>query len=134
MCKALTGREMPTWMNRAAKVGTVLPCIVPREWAGIHDDSRECAARGLGGSCGATTDADGSEVEEDEDERAGILWHERRRPQQRYFDDPEDERARSTNPADLELRTDAGARTTVVRDTAGRGLPASEVAPQARLT
>ena len=124
---------MPTWMNRAAKLGTVIPCIVPREWVGTHDDNEDHGARRLRGAHGATADADISEAEEDEDERAGILWHERRRPQQRYFDDPEEERAHSKKHAGLGLRRDGEARTTIVRDTAGRVLPASEVAPQARL-
>ena len=111
----------------------MLPCIVPREWAGTHDDSDDRVMRRPAGAYGAAGDTDGSEAEDDVDERAGAFWHERRRPQQRYFDDPDEARARSRNHSDLELRTDSGARTPLVRDTDGRGLPISEVAPQARV-
>lgn len=32
LCMLLTGRRTPGWINRAAAVGTALPCLVPEEW------------------------------------------------------------------------------------------------------
>lgn len=32
LCRKLTGRPGPNWLNRAARIGVALPCIVPREW------------------------------------------------------------------------------------------------------
>ncbi len=32
LCRKLTGRSSPGWLNRAARVGVALPCIVPRDW------------------------------------------------------------------------------------------------------
>ncbi|KAK4229079.1 desi-like protein sdu1 [Podospora fimiseda] len=32
LCKKLTGRPGPGWLNRAASIGVALPCVVPKEW------------------------------------------------------------------------------------------------------
>lgn len=32
MCRRLTGRPGPGWLNRAASIGLAFPCIVPRQW------------------------------------------------------------------------------------------------------
>ncbi|KAI9248913.1 PPPDE putative peptidase domain-containing protein [Sporodiniella umbellata] len=32
LCKRLTGKSLPGWINRAAKVGTLFPCILPTLW------------------------------------------------------------------------------------------------------
>ena len=32
MCRALTQREAPAWINRASRVGMFLPCLVPAAW------------------------------------------------------------------------------------------------------
>lgn len=32
LCRRLTGRPGPGWLNRAASIGVALPCIVPRDW------------------------------------------------------------------------------------------------------
>ncbi|EFW98463.1 duf862 domain containing protein [Grosmannia clavigera kw1407] len=32
LCRKLTGRPGPPWLNRAASIGVALPCVVPREW------------------------------------------------------------------------------------------------------
>ncbi|KAI8368368.1 PPPDE putative peptidase domain-containing protein [Choanephora cucurbitarum] len=32
LCKRLTGRTAPGWINRAAKLGTMFPCVIPTEW------------------------------------------------------------------------------------------------------
>lgn len=147
MCKVLTGREMPTWINRAARVGTALPCLVPKEWAsasetyeagGASEYDQLATQSGRGAAYGTTLDSETEDGEdnEDEDERAGTLWHDRRRPpQQRYYDDPEEERAQAQRErrTDVALRGKGKAWRKMVRDTDGRGLPASEVAPPERL-
>jgi len=170
MCKVLTGREMPAWINRAARVGTALPCLVPKEWTTLaeaeayesrgyeaeeyHARGYEARTQGQGqrheaqagqinpirsqrAAYGTTPSPPSDEAssvssDADEDSRAGILWHDRRRPpQQRYYDDPEEERAQRTQ--DVQLQGKSKAWRKMVRDTDGRGLPASEVAPPERL-
>jgi hypothetical protein len=32
LCRRLTGRAGPGWLNRAASIGVALPCVVPRDW------------------------------------------------------------------------------------------------------
>ncbi|KAG2205935.1 hypothetical protein INT46_002226 [Mucor plumbeus] len=32
LCKRLTGKQAPGWVNRAAKLGTMFPCVIPTEW------------------------------------------------------------------------------------------------------
>ncbi|KAI7897187.1 PPPDE putative peptidase domain-containing protein [Mucor mucedo] len=32
LCKSLTGKTAPGWVNRAAKLGTMFPCVIPTEW------------------------------------------------------------------------------------------------------
>lgn len=32
LVERLTGMTGPAWLNRAAKIGVALPCVVPREW------------------------------------------------------------------------------------------------------
>ncbi|RYP42049.1 hypothetical protein DL767_000561 [Monosporascus sp. MG133] len=32
LCRKLTGRPGPAWLNRAASIGVALPCVVPRDW------------------------------------------------------------------------------------------------------
>ncbi|KAI8069292.1 PPPDE putative peptidase domain-containing protein [Gongronella butleri] len=31
-CHRLTGKHAPSWINRAAKLGTMFPCVIPTEW------------------------------------------------------------------------------------------------------
>ncbi|ORX61638.1 DUF862-domain-containing protein [Hesseltinella vesiculosa] len=31
-CFRLTGKHAPSWINRAAKLGTMFPCVIPTEW------------------------------------------------------------------------------------------------------
>ena len=31
-CQRLTGLDVPAWLNRAAGIGLMLPCLVPQEW------------------------------------------------------------------------------------------------------
>ncbi|KAF8966999.1 hypothetical protein BGZ46_000266 [Entomortierella lignicola] len=32
MAYRLTGSRPPAWINRAAKLGTMFPCVVPQDW------------------------------------------------------------------------------------------------------
>ncbi|KAI8983003.1 PPPDE putative peptidase domain-containing protein [Pilobolus umbonatus] len=32
LCRRLTGKHAPGWVNRAAKLGTMFPCVIPAEW------------------------------------------------------------------------------------------------------
>lgn len=32
LCHRLTSQPAPRWLNRAATIGLVMPCMVPREW------------------------------------------------------------------------------------------------------
>ena len=60
LCKKLTGRPGPAWLNRAASIGVALPCVVPREW--IEPPEYETAD-------GELLEEDGNHV----DERSGML-------------------------------------------------------------
>ena len=145
MCKVLTGQEMPSWVNRAARIGVVLPCLVPREWIGVSEAHDTFDMGGVGAKHGGSaassgsvatetddlyaSDSDEEEREEEEDERARKLSHDRRQQLPgRYYDDPE-EPARYTRWKVEESRhsTESSGRT--VRDEVGRVLPASELAP-----
>jgi hypothetical protein len=129
MCRTLTGREMPAFINRAARVATMLPCLVPKDWATGPDIEDSASPDGHGASSqGRVQDSDSEEGEEDEEERQGILWRDRRKPPpQRYFDNPEEERIRNGRG---EWRLwGRGQGRGKIRDAEGRGLPASEVAP-----
>jgi len=37
LVRRLTGKAPPRWLNRAASIGVVLPCVVPREWIEVPD-------------------------------------------------------------------------------------------------
>jgi len=37
MCRMLTHRDAPAWINRASRVGKLLPCLVPTEWLNPPD-------------------------------------------------------------------------------------------------
>ncbi|CAG8538906.1 4147_t:CDS:2 [Racocetra persica] len=32
LCNILVGKPAPNWINRAAKLGTLFPCVVPNDW------------------------------------------------------------------------------------------------------
>ncbi|MCJ1399843.1 hypothetical protein MMC11_003046 [Xylographa trunciseda] len=147
MCKVLTGQEMPAWVNRASRIGVVLPCLVPKEWIGVseaHDTfdmggvgakpggsiaSGEYAATGIEDSYASDSD-EGEEAEED-NERARTPSNGRQQsPSERYYDNPEEERVRYTRRNLAENKRSTERRDQIVRDADGRALPASELAPQ----
>jgi len=70
LCQRLTGKDTPTWINRAASIGVALPCVVPQAWGSVAAPTAD--------------DADGELVEaEDETEATGLL---RSRPEGRQRD------------------------------------------------
>ncbi|KAI9829125.1 MAG: hypothetical protein M1832_000148 [Thelocarpon impressellum] len=127
LCEKMTGRPAPSWLNRAASIGVALPCVVPREW--IEPPDHETA--------------DGELVEDDEDdededdERSRMLQRQRLRRRtsieeeravgedraQDVSDDDDDD-----NGGGRRSRRDSKGKSTV-RDTSGRVVPASELAP-----
>ncbi|KAI8137350.1 PPPDE putative peptidase domain-containing protein [Fennellomyces sp. T-0311] len=44
LCKRLTGKAAPGWINRAAKLGTMFPCVIPDEWIEPPEFESETAA------------------------------------------------------------------------------------------
>jgi hypothetical protein len=111
LCQKLTGRAGPTWLNRAASIGVAIPCVVPRAWVEPPDFET----------------ADGELVDEDDmsDERSRMLRSSSEgRPRELVDWDSEEE--------GQEEGRDEGKARVPVRDTAGRSLPAAEVAPSSR--
>ena len=109
LCEKLTSCPAPSWLNRAASIGVALPCVVPREW--IEPPDHDTAA--------------GELVDDDEDERTSMLRMDYQRAHDSF--------SGSQKPSEDE-RLDAPARgkgkeKDVVRDSDGRGIPASERAP-----
>ncbi|MCJ1417984.1 hypothetical protein MMC32_004329 [Xylographa parallela] len=147
MCKILTGQVAPSWVNRASRIGVVLPCLVPKEWIGVSEAYNTFDMGGMGakrGGSGASggysatgtddayaSDSDEEEEEVDDDMRAREASHGRQQTlSERYYDDPEEERARHTRWKIEDDRRLIKGREQVVRDADGRALPGSEVAPK----
>ncbi|KAF6809716.1 UPF0326 protein hag1 [Colletotrichum sojae] len=114
LCKKLTSRPGPGWLNRAASIGVALPCVVPRDWI----DPPEYDT------------ADGALLEEEDDhahEGSRMLKQspprfltENPKGQAQDVDwDSEEERRRGGN----------GKGKKAVRDAAERNLPSAERAP-----
>ncbi|KAL8760461.1 MAG: hypothetical protein Q9184_003359 [Pyrenodesmia sp. 2 TL-2023] len=110
LCEKLTGTAAPSWMNRAATIGIVLPCIVPREW--VEPSDAESAEGEL------------LVQEEEEDERAAMLTKKKRRRPGSF---------RSKFGSEAPVTWKVGRRGSggqgVMTDTDGRTMPASERAP-----
>lgn len=111
LCQKLTGRAGPTWLNRAASIGVAIPCVVPRAWVEPPDFET----------------ADGELVDEDDmsDERSRMLRSSSEGAPRELVDWGSEEEGR-------EEGRDKGKARVPVRDTAGRSLPAAEVAPSSR--
>ncbi|KAL8941788.1 MAG: hypothetical protein Q9211_001679 [Gyalolechia sp. 1 TL-2023] len=113
LCEKLTGRSAPSWMNRAATIGVVLPCIVPRDWIEPPD------ARSVEGEL---------LMEEDEaDERTAML-RKKGRPKRGSFHT----KTRSEDTVTWE-RGGTGPKERKMTDTDGRTMPVSERAPAMRV-
>ena len=116
LCEQLTSKPAPAWLNRAASIGVALPCVVPREWIAPPDHDT----------------ADGELLEEDEDdERAAMLRHSQRSSHD--FHGPSKDGDDEGLTSDTDHKTGGSVKGKgAVRDTDGRGLPASERAPPLR--
>ena len=124
LCEKLTGRPGPGWLNRAASIGVALPCVVPRDWLEPPDYDT----------------ADGELLDEDDhaDERSRMLRSSSEQPRLvgHSSDDGTLGFADGSDWDSEEERQHGGSGKgkgkAPVRDAAGRQLPASETAPQAR--
>jgi deubiquitinase DESI2 len=60
LCRKLTGRPGPAWLNRAASIGLALPCVVPRDWVDPPEfesaDGELLHHRGSNSGSGASND------------------------------------------------------------------------------
>ena len=119
MCRALTQREAPAWINRASRVGTLLPCLVPAAWLEPPE----------------ADDGDIPEVDEDEegvndDERSPMMPG-MKRPERPSMD----ARPSVDSRQSMDSRRSRGSRrgSVQIKDSAGRALPISEQAPTDRL-
>ena len=119
MCEKLVGKAAPAWLNRAASIGIALPCVVPREWVAPPD---------------AET-MDGELVDEDDDdgdERTSMLRKDYKRARDSFHGSNVGSEAEDEDAWDSERDRRAGGRGKgkgVLRDTAGRVMPATERAP-----
>lgn len=120
LCKRLTSKAAPAWLNRAASIGVALPCVVPREWIAPPEYDT----------------ADGELLEEDDgDERTSMLRQQYNRGssfQGSTLASPmgsEDEEWDSDRDR---RKAGSGKGKRVVRDTNDRMMPASERAPPPR--
>ncbi|KAI0852862.1 DUF862-domain-containing protein [Daldinia vernicosa] len=115
LCKKLTGRPGPGWLNRAATIGVAFPCIVPRDWIEPPDFET----------------ADGALLDEE-----GLNDHERTRMLRddssrilaiQESDDDEELSSRASEEARHYDRSGKGKSR--AKDTSGRTLPPAERAP-----
>lgn len=122
LCRKLTGRPAPKWLNRAASVGLSLPCLIPTDWITPPEyDSVD----------GLLVDDEA----DDDDERTRMLRKEQWRRSSRVSEDEwTDEMGRfgSGSSTPNSRRREEGPRPVILRDTAGREVPASERAPLPR--
>ena len=120
LCKRLTSKAAPAWLNRAASIGVALPCVVPREWIAPPEYDT----------------ADGELVEEDDgDERTSML-------RQQYHRGSSFQGITLASNMGIEdeewysyrdrRKGGSGKGKRVVRDTHDRMIPASERAPPPR--
>lgn len=121
LCEKLTGRPGPAWLNRAASIGVALPCVVPKEWIAPPDFET----------------ADGELLDEDEDdhEMSRMLRDTDTSHQRHTFETAQrDGSMTNDNQWDSEERRHGGRGKgkAPVRDTSGRVVPPSEVAPTVR--
>ncbi|KAI9793333.1 MAG: hypothetical protein M1833_000778 [Piccolia ochrophora] len=125
LCRKLTSRAAPSWLNRAAGIGLALPCVVPRDWIAPPDHDT----------------AEGPLLDEDDDEpeHARMLPSKRLRHAQHSLsaiggdNERESVHGHVTNSGwdsegDLQSGGD-GKGKGAMRDTSGRVVPPSERAP-----
>ncbi|KAI8962245.1 DUF862-domain-containing protein [Daldinia sp. FL1419] len=113
LCKKLTGRPGPGWLNRAASIGATFPCVVPRDW--IEPPDFETAD-------GELLDEEGF----DDHEGTRMLRDDIRRLVTQESDDGESS-SRASGDTRRHSRSSKGK--SLARDSSGRTLPAAERAP-----
>jgi deubiquitinase DESI2 len=114
LCKKLTSRSGPGWLNRAASIGVALPCVVPRDW--IEPPEYDTA--------------DGELLDDEEehvDERSGML----KPSPPRFLAEAQRSRSEETewDSEEERRRGGSGKGKKALKDTSGRRLPAAERAP-----
>ncbi|KAI4207095.1 MAG: hypothetical protein LQ348_000679 [Seirophora lacunosa] len=121
LCEKLTGRAAPSWMNRAATIGIVLPCIVPKEWVEPPDaDSAEGEL--------LVQEEEEEEEEEEEDERAAML-----RKTKRSRPGSFQAKFGSEDPVSWRVGRRRSSGQGRMTDTDGRAMPVSERAPEVQV-
>lgn len=72
LCRKLTGRPGPAWLNRAASIGLALPCVVPREWVDPPEfESADGELLRQGGGSDGYEDSFSSYGDDDDDDALG---------------------------------------------------------------
>ena len=120
LCEKLVGQATPAWLNRAANIGIALPCVVPREWVAPPD------AETMDGELVDEEDDDG-------DERTSMLRRDYRRARDSFHGSNVGSGVGVDEGWDSERDREAGVKGKgkgVLRDTAGRLMPAAERAPE----
>lgn len=110
LCERLTGRPAPSWMNRAATIGVILPCIVPSEWIQPPD--------------AGNVEGDLLMEEEQEDDERTAMLSKKKRPKPRIF-----QTEYGSEDTVTWERSGSSRRVTKMIDTDGRTMPVSERAP-----
>ena len=127
LCRKLTKKPAPAWLNRAASVGLALPCMVPKEW--VTPPNHE------------TADGELLDDGDEEDERVSMLQSDRKRTDRearRRRDGTEDEAEEEIGSSLVGGRRILGPQGTPpprlvsVQDTSGRAMPVAERAPLPR--
>ncbi|KAI9780611.1 MAG: hypothetical protein M1816_002807 [Peltula sp. TS41687] len=137
LCRRLTSRSAPRWLNRAASIGVALPCVLPREW--VTPPDHETAE----GQLVVVLDDD-ENSSNNNDERSMMLLHSKRSEEQ--YDDnnnnhrlyeSSNERANGTSASRAKGWRRHRDRTPeprnshlMLRDTSGWPMPPSERAPE----
>ncbi|KAI2620843.1 PPPDE putative peptidase domain-containing protein [Xylaria nigripes] len=117
LCRELTGRPGPGWLNRAATIGVALPCVVPRNWIEPPDFET----------------ADGELLEDDSDmdadEGSRMLRPEARRILTTASNSQDDDGDSHSEWDQPHSNKNKGKQKNTARDSSGRILPAPERAP-----
>ncbi|KAL9017051.1 MAG: hypothetical protein Q9185_005605 [Variospora sp. 1 TL-2023] len=121
LCEKLTGKAAPSWMNRAATIGIVLPCIVPKDW--VEPPGAESAEGEL-----LVQQEEEEEEEEEEGERAAML-RKTKRPRPGDFQT----KFGSEDPVLWRVGKRRSSGQGEPTDTDGRTMPASERAPEVQV-
>lgn len=112
LCQKLTGNAGPNWLNRAASIGVALPCVVPRDW--IEPPEYE--------------GADGELLDDDDELHTDEQSHMLRQSRPHFLSESNNEQ--DWDSEEERRRGGSGKGKKVMRDTAGRTLPAAERAPR----